>query len=33
VTSQSVEDLVEAAVISAEQAIEEATIKGIDRRD
>jgi hypothetical protein len=31
VTSQSVEDLVEAAVITAERAIEEATIMGLDR--
>jgi hypothetical protein len=30
-TSQSVEDLVEAAVINAEQVIEEAAIRGLDR--
>jgi hypothetical protein len=31
VTTRSVEDLVEAAVITAEQAIEQATIRGVDR--
>lgn len=30
-TSQSVEDLVEAAVITAEQVIEETTIRSLDR--
>jgi hypothetical protein len=31
VTSQSVEDLVEAAVITAEQVIEQVTLRGLDR--
>jgi hypothetical protein len=31
VTSQSMEDLVEAAVIAAEHVIEQATLRGLDR--
>jgi hypothetical protein len=30
-TSQNMEDLVEAAVITAEQTIEQATLRGLDR--